>query len=232
MPNGIIHQSGKVTIPTILTRKPLFCTPPIPARFRSICSPGYVNIFKFGLGNKNLWGTETMFGDWNGEYLLVAKDFYPASYIRLLQAAGEKYPYRHHPGIHSNTKLMNILHRDFKILRIDALGSDGNCSCNFLYISACFLLRDDGVISGALPEGGDAAMEASEPVVLWTMGKENMPNLKNIVAMGDDAKRALERGPIAEMIRRRKLRHFTVPHPSRGSLAKRTERWAPVFDAD
>jgi len=222
---------SKVTIPAILTRRPLFCTPPIPARFRTICSPGYVNIFEFGLGNKNLWGTETMLGDWNGEYLLVAKDFYPASYIRLLKAAGEKYPYRHHPRIASNTKLKNILHRDFSKLMIDDSGGCDNCSCNFLYISACFLLRDDDLISGALPEGGDAAMKASEPVVLWTMSTENMPNLKTIVAMGDDAKAALGRAPIAEMIRRRKLRCFTVPHPSRGSLAKRTERWARVFEA-
>lgn len=229
MPIGVIHQSGKVTIPAILTRRPLFCTPPIPDRFRSISSPGYVNVFEFGLGNKNLWGTETMFGDWNGEYLLVAKDFYPASYIRLLQAAGEKYPYRHHPGIPTNTKLMNILHRDFNTLRIDPLGWYDHRSCNFLYISACFLLRDDGWTSGALPEGGDAAMKASEPVVLWTMSKENMPNLKTIVAMGDDAKAALGRAPIAEMIRRRKLRCFTVPHPSRGSIEIRTERWARVF---
>lgn len=230
MPVGT-PQGSKVTIPAILARKPLFCTPPIPARFRRICSPGYVNIFEFGLGNKNLWGTETMFGDWNGEYLLVAKDFYPASYIRLLQAAGEKYPYRHHPGIPTNTKLMNILHRDFNTLGINALGDYDNRSCNFLYISACFLLHDDGVISGVLPDGGHAAMEASGPVVLWTMSKENMPNLETIIAMGDDANRALQREPIAKMIRSRKLRYFTVPHPSRGSLAKRTERWARVFDA-
>lgn len=231
MPVGINHQIGdRVTIPAILTRKPPFCTPPIPARFRSISSPGYVNIFEFGLGNENLWGTETMLGDWNGEYLLVAKDFYPACYIRLLQAAGEKYPYRHHPGISTNVKLKNILCRDFTTIRLDALGGFDTRTCNFLYISACFLLRDDGVISGTLPEGGDAAMDASEPVVLWTMFKENMPNLKTVVAMGGDAKNALEREPIAKMIRRRNLRCLTVPHPSRGSVAVRAGRWARVFE--
>jgi hypothetical protein len=222
------HISDSVTIPAVLIRKPLFCTPPIPARFRSIRSPGYVNIFEFGLGNKNLWGTETMLGDWNGQYLLVAKDFYPTTYIRRLQAAGEKYPYRHHPGIPSNFKLENILRRDFNTIPPDARGGYDNRTCTFLYISACFLLRDDGAISGTLPGGGDAAMEASGPVVLWTM--KEMPNLKTVVAMGCDAESALARDDIAKLIRQRKVRYRTVPHPSRGSLAIRKERWARVFE--
>ena len=214
-----------ISIPAMtLTKQPHFKTPPIPPEFRRISARGYLNIFDLNLGNQNLWGTETMLGDWDGEYLLVAKDFYPRAYIELQREAGERWPYRHHPGIMTNTKLQNILVRDFKAARLDARGGIDNRACNFLYISACFLLRTDGQVSAPLPQGG---LEASAPVVQWTIG--NMLNLTTVVAMGDDAEVALSDDLIAGVIRQRKLRYRKVPHPSRGSLADRNLKWSLVF---
>jgi hypothetical protein len=156
-----------ISIPAArLKGRPDFKTPQIPREFRRISVPGYINIFDLGLRNKNLWGTETFLGDWDGEYLLVAKDFYPSAYIDLQREAGERWPYRHHPGIRTNTNLENILVRDFKVIDTDASGAIENTTCNFLYISACFLLRADNQVSNALPFGG---LEASAPVVLWTI---------------------------------------------------------------
>jgi hypothetical protein len=214
-----------ISVPAMtLTEQPHFKTPPIPREFRRISASGYVNIFDLNLGNKNLRGTETMLGDWDGEYLLVAKDFYPSVYIDLQREAGERWPYRHHPRIMSNTKLQNILVRDFKAISTDAHGGINNRTCNFLYISACFLLRTDGQVSDPLPPGG---LEASAPVVQWTI--ENMRNLTTIVAMGNDAEEALSDASITGTIRHRKLRYRKVPHPSRGALADRNAAWGRVF---
>src|SRR5262245_33269686 len=53
-----------------------FSTPYIPEEIRAIRHPDYKNIFEYELRNENLWGTETLFGDWSGHTLIVAKDFY------------------------------------------------------------------------------------------------------------------------------------------------------------
>lgn len=214
-----------ISIPaTRLKNQPHFKTPPIPPEFKRIAVRGYVNIFDLRLGNSNLWGTETFLGDWNGEYLLVAKDFYPSSYIDMQMKQGEKWPYRHHPRIRTNTNLKNILVRDFNIIETDRYGDINNTTCNFLYISACFLLRSDGQISNSLPYGG---LEASAPVVRWTI--DHMPRLGTIVAMGKEAAMALSEPSIAEVVRKRKIRYRKVPHPSRGALSDRNEAWGQVF---
>lgn len=48
-----------------------FKTPSIPDWTKEIDHPSYRNIFGFNLGNPNLWGTETLLGDWDGRFLLV-----------------------------------------------------------------------------------------------------------------------------------------------------------------
>jgi hypothetical protein len=65
-----------------------FSTPIIPEEIRAIRHPAYKNIFEYELGNENLWGTETLFGDWAGHTLIVAKDFYPAELIEQDIQAG------------------------------------------------------------------------------------------------------------------------------------------------
>jgi hypothetical protein len=81
-----------------------FKTPEIPDWVREINHACYKNIFSYDLGNSNLWGTETLLGDWDGEYLLIAKDFYPARYIDDAVAAGVKSPYRHGDDKHSTNE--------------------------------------------------------------------------------------------------------------------------------
>jgi len=79
--------------------KEAFKTPEIPDWIRDIKYPQYRNIYSYNLGNENLWGTETLLGDWNnGEFLLVAKDFYPTAHIENGIKAGVDNPYRHKPG--------------------------------------------------------------------------------------------------------------------------------------
>ena len=67
-------------------------TPVIPDWIRNLEHPGYKNIFSYNLGNMNLWGTETFLGDWNGRFLLVAKDYYPSSSIDEAQIVARRIP--------------------------------------------------------------------------------------------------------------------------------------------
>lgn len=183
--------------------------------------PSYTNIFDYNLGNKNLWGTETLLGDWDGEYLFIAKDFYPSSYIeeRIGTVAN---PYCHKPGIPTNNNLIKTL-RYFRNIDEESTTTD----CNFLYISACFLLRNDGVVRGALPDE-QAALAISAPVVLFTM--EKMPNLRYVVAMGRQAAASIEAGALEPAIRARNLAYFQVSHPSYAmSDAARFSEWEPIF---
>ena len=43
-----------------------FKTPIVPSEIRQIRHPQYKNIYEYELGNQNLWGTETLLGDWGG----------------------------------------------------------------------------------------------------------------------------------------------------------------------
>jgi hypothetical protein len=199
-----------------------FKTPPIPDAFRAIRRAGYRNIHEFDLGTKNLWGTETLLGDWDGEHLLIAKDFYPADYIRRGIAAGADNPYRHKPVIPTNRNLLKVLNH-FGRLRPGYT----NTECGFLYISACFLLRDDGHVRGALPDE-DVVLRLSAPVVTFTL--ERMPNVKRVVAMGESAARAVKASGLAQTIKHRRLAYHEVRHPSYAmSDAARFAQWEPVF---
>jgi hypothetical protein len=128
-----------------------FKTPLVPKRIEEIRHPLYKNIYDYSLGNRNLWGTEILLGDWDGRHLLIAKDFYPTCYVAEGLRAGVANPYRHKQGIPTNSNLLKTL-RHFR--RIDA--SFQNTECGFLYISACFLLRDDGRIRERLPNEREA----------------------------------------------------------------------------
>ena len=77
-------------------------TPPIPDWIRTISHPSYRNVFSFNLGNTNLWGTETLLGDWSGRFLLVAKDFYPSAWIEDAVKRGQANPYSHNPSAPTN----------------------------------------------------------------------------------------------------------------------------------
>jgi hypothetical protein len=199
-----------------------FTTPSIPGWIMSLEHPSYRNIFSFRLGNRNLWGTETLLGDWYGKYLLVAKDFYPSKYIGDAVRSGVEQPYRHNPSAPTNRNLIKTL-KHFGRLPVD----HDNSSCGFLCVSACFLLRDDGKIRGPLPDGA-AVLRLSSPVVQFTM--DNMPNLTTVVLMGGDAEEAFCLGGGADQVKKCGLQKFTVRHPSYAmSDADRFSDWQPVF---
>lgn len=57
--------------------------------------PGWTNVFALVPSNDHLYGTETLFGDWDGQTLLLAKDGAPTQVIRALRDRGDPRPWRH-----------------------------------------------------------------------------------------------------------------------------------------
>ena len=146
-----------------------FTTPPIPSWIKELRVPGYRNIYEYELGQQNLYGTETLFGDWSGELLLLAKQFAPSTYVEDRIQANELTPYHHKPSLPTNKHLRELV-----------AGYGGGV----LYASACFFLRDDGEWSGSLPNKAQV-LTASRPIFEFTL--EHMPNLRTVACLGKDA---------------------------------------------
>jgi hypothetical protein len=69
--------------------------PPVPNWIRKFSYPGWTNVFQLVPKNESLYGTETLFGDWDARILLLAKDGAPTPVIRALRDKGEPRPWRH-----------------------------------------------------------------------------------------------------------------------------------------
>jgi hypothetical protein len=153
----------------------------IPEKIKNIRVDGYKNIFDFesnpfaDADHPNLWGTETLFGDWDGKLLIVLKDF---SSTEFLKNRSDNRPiYSHAPNNRTNQNLVSFL----KEAGYDT-SSEQNTSCGILYISACFLMRCGSGLSGRI---SPRALRASWDVIDFTISK--MPNLTDIALCGREA---------------------------------------------
>ncbi len=175
-------------------------TPPIPDELKQIRLAGYRNIFELqgdpryrlpDPARPNLWGTETLCGDWSGRLLIVLKDFSSTGWHRNQDDFGVPY-YSHTPKSQTNRNLVKLLNQSGVELSFEG---DGNTRCGALYASACFLLQDADDLSTVIRK---PALEASWPALEFTVA--NMPNLTDIVLGGTEAYRtfALHGGVAAE----------------------------------
>lgn len=151
-------------------------TPPIPSAIRNADVPGYTNALKLLRDESRLYGTESLFGDWNGRVLLLAKHFAPRSYLTSDQPRADR-PYSHALQSRTNAELVR---------RVDHLQTGASPqTCGLLYGSAlACLMRNDGEWSGALPEH-ERALEFGAEVLAFVL--ENMPRLRMVVCMGAEA---------------------------------------------
>ena len=72
-------------------------TPPLPPWIREAAVGGYLTAHTLLPGETRLYGTESLYGDWDAPVLLLAKDFAPSKVLHERLAAGETRPYRHEP---------------------------------------------------------------------------------------------------------------------------------------
>lgn len=158
-----------------------FATPPIPNYIRQIHLRDYKNIFQYPASyfpnpqHPNLWGTETLCGDWDGRLLIVAKDFAPTEYLNA--RCDGRPPYSHTiERSQTNKNLVEFMTSAGHAL--DISGRD-NTSCGVLYASACFLLKEGDQLRTHISRD---ALKESWPAIDFTI--KNMPKLTDIVLCG------------------------------------------------
>ncbi len=229
-------------------------TPILPDWVRSFkdASGQYTNIYERCPDETRLYGTESLFADWDGQVLLLAKDFAPDDLIRrrLSGEATRRFdpvcttcnrsealrerdirPYRHscwmcdrsEMGTRTNKRLHQLVER---------LGSPP-----MLYGSVRVgLLRNDGELSGSLPKCRRVD-KYCESVLEFVI--EQMANLRAILCLGTDASRGVDRllrcehGDAEAQVRDgRTVRIVRAKHPSRASnveLARTSARLAEAL---
>lgn len=151
-------------------------TPPIPVSIREHQLEGYINALTRLPQETRLFGTESLYGDWNGRCLLLAKDFACSRELEN-QIASRPRGYSHKPGLRTNIILQRLVKR--------WSASESPTHCGILYGSALGpLCRADDKMSGTLPNRV-RALGFGQHVVRFTI--EHMPQLRVIVCLGREA---------------------------------------------
>lgn len=208
-------------------------TPPLPDWISDFRLDGYTNVYELCPGESRLYGTEDLFGDWNGRVLLLAKDFACSRLIRDRIEAGDPRPYRHEPKLVTNRRLLK--------LAAPLRTGESPETCGLLYGSAlASLCRDDDKMCGTLPNRKEA-MRFGERVLSFVIG--HMPNLQSIVCMGDEAWRCTsgvlklrtswaDARDAATPVESGSLSVFAAYHPAaRISKEQRQRPWDAVSEA-
>lgn len=169
-------------------------SPDIDNYIRRQTHPGYVNIFRYRAGKgreifpdplrPNLWGTETLGGDWNGRLLIVLKEFAPLH--DLLERTDGRPLYSHRPDFKTNNNLVGLL-REAANVRLN-INSLVNRDCGLLIASASFLLPIGSKRSGSTVP--DVVLAKSWPALEFTI--QYMRSLTDIALCGVEAFRTFE----------------------------------------
>jgi hypothetical protein len=154
-------------------------TPDLPSWIREYRTRAYTNIYAVCPGERRLFGTESLYGDWAADLLLLAKDFGTSALVRARIRGGETRPFRHTDwqreprgtlGAKTNRTLYRLAER---------------IPCRKLYGSALAgLLRDDGRGSGALADRREIEPFVGR-VLRFTL--DHLPNLRAVACLGRDA---------------------------------------------
>ncbi|MFG0300058.1 MAG: hypothetical protein ACF8K1_10715 [Phycisphaerales bacterium JB047] len=201
-------------------------TPPIPDWIRSYrCPKGrFRNIYEYAPEESRLYGTESMFGDWDGELLLLGQDFCCTDDVEQWINQGRERVFAHNPTMITNRSL-ELHTRGF--------------GCGMLYGSALAGMLKIGGSNSGLPGWSHMRGHLSE-VLRFTI--EHMSNLSAIACMGSAAwdlcHHADEREhiPLSHALKYRcpsrfdGLPVYAMPHPARarsvlGSKERVQERW-------
>jgi hypothetical protein len=154
--------------------------PTVPDWIRTYTPPhGWTNVFALVPSNRHLYGTETLFGDWDGETLLLAKDGAPSGVIRALRDKGDPRPWRHAQrelgdsgGYKTNEALACAA------AMIPGRKLYGSATAN--------LLCDDPRWSRTLPGFYTSPLATYFAQVLaWVLG--SMPNVQRVACLGQEA---------------------------------------------
>lgn len=140
---------------------------------------GWTNVFELVPSNERLYGTETLFGDWNGRTLLLAKDGAPTHVIRHLRDRGETTPWRHAQrklGDSGGWKTNEYLTK--AVSHISGGLLYGSSTANLLYDNPSWSRSLPGFYSGPLHD-------YLKIVLGWVI--ESMSRIERILCLGQEA---------------------------------------------
>lgn len=155
-------------------------TPPIPSWIREYKPPtGWTNIFHLFPSASNLYATETLFGDWNGTTLLLAKDAAPTGIFKALHDKGDPQPWRHAQrergdvgGTRTNERLRKL------VAGLQGGMLYGSSTANLTY--------DDPRWSRSLPGFYHNPLhDHLQRTLGWVIG--SMPQLERVICLGAEA---------------------------------------------
>jgi len=154
-------------------------TPEIPVWIKDFRYCGYTNIFELLPDCARLYATETLFGDWDAETLLLAKDPAPTHVIKNLIKLEGSDGWRHAQRVLNDKKGVKTNER-LELLANKAPGRK-------LYGSAtAHMMCDIPKQSRTLPEFLRGPLhDHLKEVLKWVIS--NMPNLRVIACLGGDA---------------------------------------------
>lgn len=202
-------------------------TPTIPSWIRDYRCPNgrFRNIYEYMPDETRLYGTESLFGDWDGEVLLLAQDFCCTEDVERWIEEGHERVYAHNPSMITN-----------KSLELYTSGFD----CGILYGSALGGMLKVGKSNSGLSGWSQMSQHLCR-VLHFTIS--NMPNLYAIVCLGsvawDLSHKAFgaQCNQLTNALRYHcpsnlnGIRVYAMPHPSRasavmGSKQQLQDRWA------
>ncbi len=196
--------------------------PRVPDWIRKFSYPGWTNVFQLVPNNESLYCTETLFGDWNGRVLLLAKDACPTSAIREALDEGETLPWRHaqrqlgdKKGWRTNERLSSLvsLIPDKKMLY-------GSAAANMLCDDPGWSRSLSGFFAGDLHE-------FLKCVLAWVVA--SMPRLEWVACLGNEAW-FLTCVTLGDSTSATRFKEYRDSHkPALGFVGKRTMGAFPLF---
>lgn len=148
-------------------------TPALPPWIRSFRHEGYTNVFELFPEATALYGTETLFGDWDAEVLLLAKDGAPTHVIREKGWRHAQRALGDTGGWGTNEKLVRLATHLPGTKRLY-----GSAAANMLFDDPQWSRNLTGIFNGPLHD-------YLQRVLAWVV--ESMPNLRAIACLGNEA---------------------------------------------
>ncbi len=154
--------------------------PRVPKWIREFSFEGWTNVFRLVPNNSHLYGTETLFGDWNARVLLLAKDGCPTQEIQDRCDRRETRPWRHGErergdkiGVKTNEQLCRLVQLipEKKLLY-------GSAAANILFDTPGASRRLAGFNSGPLHD-------YFKDVLFWVL--KSMPLVEWVACLGQES---------------------------------------------
>jgi hypothetical protein len=210
--------------------------PRVPDWIREFSYPDWTSVFQLVPSNDHLYGTETLFGDWNARVLLLLKDGCPTNVIQERRDSGESRPWRHGErargdkiGVQTNERLCRFvpLISEKRLLY-------GSTAANMLFDTRGASRRLAGFNSGPLHEFLREVLcwvLKSMPQVEWVacLGKEawfltciaiGNPNAASMFRQHIDSHK-----PVFGNVGKKKIAAFPLHHPSRVGYETAGKEW-------